>query len=82
MRAFPILTWQDIQKRYAYHFGEGSFAPHYSGEKQYPAHFTYAKTDEARAEQAAQKSVSISPSPVTGHCSTPFRNQSSIPAAG
>lgn len=62
MRAFPILTWQDIQKRYAYHFGNGSFAPHYAGEKQYPAHFTYAKTDEARAEKAAQKSVSISPS--------------------
>jgi hypothetical protein len=80
MRAFPILTWQDIQKRYAYHFGNGSFAPHYAGEKKYPAHFTYAKTDEARAEQAAQKSVSISPSPVTVHCSVPRHSRSNIPA--
>jgi len=59
MREFPILTWREIQKRYSYHFGNGSFAPYYSGEKTYPSHFTWADTDEARAEQSAQKSVSI-----------------------
>ncbi|MCA0453892.1 MAG: recombinase family protein [Chloroflexi bacterium] len=80
MRAFPLLTWQDIQKRYAYHFGGGSFALHYAGEKKYPAHFTYAKTDEARAEKAAQKSVSISPSPVRVGCAGQHHNRNSIRA--
>ncbi|MCB9451470.1 MAG: recombinase family protein [Anaerolineaceae bacterium] len=59
MREFPVLEWKDIQKRYAYHFGNGKFAQYYSGETRYPAHFRWADTDEAKAEQSAQKSVSI-----------------------
>ena len=64
MREFPMLQWKDIQKRYSYHFGNGSFAPYYSGEKTYPIHFTWYDTEEAKAEQSAQTLVSISPLPV------------------
>lgn len=60
MREFPILTWKEIQKRYAYHFGDGSFAPYYAGEKTYPTHFTWYDTDEAKAVESAQLSVSSS----------------------
>ena len=60
MREFPILTWKEIQKRYAYHFGDGSFAPYYAGEKTYPTHFTWYDTEEAKAVESAQLSVSSS----------------------
>lgn len=63
MREFPMLQWKDIQKRYSYHFGNGSFAPYYSGEKTYPNYFTWYDTEEAKAEQSAQTVVSISPLP-------------------
>jgi hypothetical protein len=82
MRAFPILAWKEIQKRYAYHFGNGGFAAYYDGEKKYPAHFTWNDTEVAQAEQSAQLSVSIPPLPVMVRCSVRPHNRSSILVAG
>jgi hypothetical protein len=76
MREFPILKWKEIQKRYAYHFGNGSFAPYYSGEKRYPIHFTWYDTDEAQvAEPSAQLLVSSSLLPAKVDHWVQFHNQ-------
>jgi hypothetical protein len=82
MREFPILTWREIQKRYAYHFGNGSFAPYYSGEKTYPIHFTWSDTEEARAEEPAQTLVSIPLLPMPVRHSVRSHSRSSIWHAG
>jgi len=78
LREFPVLTWREIQKRYAYHFGNGSFAPYYAGEKSYPGHFTWYDTDEAKSDKPDQKTVSSHLLPEMVGCWDLRHNQSSI----
>jgi len=52
LKAFPDCTWHMIVLRYFYHFGEGSFARIYQGEKKYPYSAYWKDTDEYQAEQS------------------------------
>jgi hypothetical protein len=61
MKTFPDCNWNMIVLRYLYHFGEGSFAKVYQGEKQYPYSAYWKDTDEYQAEQSAfQNHASLS----------------------
>ncbi|MEO1645557.1 MAG: hypothetical protein AAFR67_10250, partial [Chloroflexota bacterium] len=63
LRAFPDMQWRQIQRRYAYYFGDGNFIDHYHGEVSYGHKATWYDTEEcqAEAEHAAQTSVSFYP---------------------
>jgi hypothetical protein len=61
MKTFPDCNWNMIVLRYLYHFGEGSFAKVYQGEKKYPYNAYWKDTDEYQAEQSAfQNHASLS----------------------
>lgn len=64
LRTFPDMQWRQIQRRYAYYFGDGNFIDHYHGEVSYGHQATWYDTEEyqAEAEQSvAQTSVSFYP---------------------
>jgi DNA invertase Pin-like site-specific DNA recombinase len=68
MKTFPDCNWNMIVLRYLYHFGEGSFAKVYQGEKKYPYSAYWKDTDEYQAEQSAfQNHTSLSVSQSDGN---------------
>ena len=61
MRTFPHMQWRQIQRRYAYYFGDGNFIDHYHGEVSYGYQSTWYDTEEYKAEHETQKSMSFHP---------------------